>query len=63
MKNCGDNVFDGIPVGANEASLFGDFLAAHDSSPTLSASIHQRHQEVRPMVHHRQMANGSRSGE
>ena len=30
MKNCGDNVFDGIPVGGNEASLFGDFLAAHD---------------------------------
>ena len=33
MKNSGDNVFAGIPVGANEASLFGDFLAAHDSSP------------------------------
>ena len=30
MKNCSDNVFDGIPVGGNEASLFGDFLAAHD---------------------------------
>ena len=30
MKNCGDNVFDGIPVGADEPSLFGDFLAAHD---------------------------------
>ena len=30
MKNCGDNVFAGIPVGGNEASLFGEFLAAHD---------------------------------
>jgi len=30
VKNCSDNVFDGIPVGGNEASLFGDFLAAHD---------------------------------
>ena len=30
MKNCGDNVFDAIPVGGNEAALFGDFLAAHD---------------------------------
>lgn len=30
MKNWGDNVFEGITVGADEASLFGDFLAAHD---------------------------------
>jgi len=30
MKNSGDNVFDGIPVGKREASLFGAFLAAHD---------------------------------
>ena len=30
MKNWGDNVFDGIPVGADEPSLFGAFLAAHD---------------------------------
>jgi integrase/recombinase XerC len=30
MKNCGDNVFDGIPVGVDEPSLFGNFLAAHD---------------------------------
>jgi len=30
VKNSGDNVFDGIPVGGNEASLFGNFLAAHD---------------------------------
>jgi hypothetical protein len=30
VKNCGDNVFAGIPVGADEASLFRTFLAAHD---------------------------------
>lgn len=30
MKNSGDNVFAGIPVGGSEASLFSDFLAAHD---------------------------------
>ena len=30
MKNCGDNVFDGIPVGVEESSLFGEFLSAHD---------------------------------
>ena len=32
MKNCGDNVFGGISVGVDEASLFGEFLAAHDLS-------------------------------
>jgi integrase/recombinase XerC len=30
MKNCGDNVFTGVPVGEDEPSLFGAFLAAHD---------------------------------
>ena len=29
MKNSGDNVFDGVSIEANEASLFGEFLAAH----------------------------------
>jgi site-specific recombinase XerD len=32
MKNWGDNVFDGIPVGDQEASFFNQFLAAHDFS-------------------------------
>lgn len=32
MKNWGDNVFDDIPAGDGEASLFGQFLAAHDLS-------------------------------
>ena len=32
MKNCGDNVFGGISVGVDEASLFGEFLAGHDLS-------------------------------
>jgi len=32
VKNWGDNVFDGIPVGPDEASLFGRFLAGHDFS-------------------------------
>lgn len=33
MKNSGDNVFQGIPVGPDEASRFNQFLAAHDFSP------------------------------
>lgn len=33
MKNTGENVFDGIPVGEQEASLFNQFLAAHDFAP------------------------------
>ena len=30
MKNSGDNVFDDVPVETEVASLFGEFLAAHD---------------------------------
>jgi site-specific recombinase XerD len=30
VKNSGDNVFAGISVGTNEASLFNQFLGAHD---------------------------------
>ena len=30
MKNSGDNVFESIPVGQDEAALFNQFLAAHD---------------------------------
>src|SRR5688500_14746952 len=33
MKYSGDNVFEGIPVGKDEASLFARFLAEHDFSP------------------------------
>ncbi len=33
MKNSGDSVFEGIPVGKDEASLFARFLAEHDFSP------------------------------
>lgn len=33
MKNSGVKVFDGIPVGPDEASLFNQFLAAHDFAP------------------------------
>lgn len=29
-KNTGDSVFQGIPVGADEAALFAQFLSAHD---------------------------------
>ncbi len=32
MKNWGDNVFDHIAVGPEDAPLFGRFLAAHDFS-------------------------------
>ena len=38
MKNWGDNVFQGIPVGEREPSLFAGFLAAHDFAvPTRKA--------------------------
>ena len=30
MRICGDNVFDGVPVGESEPSLLGEFLATHD---------------------------------
>lgn len=33
MKNCPDNLFDGIPVGREEASLVVGFLDDHDLSP------------------------------
>lgn len=33
MKFSGENVFDGIPVGEQEPSLFNQFLAAHDFAP------------------------------
>ena len=33
MKNSGDNVFEGIRVGKDEASLFARFLGDHDFSP------------------------------
>lgn len=33
MKYSGDNVFESIPVGKDEASMFGRFLADHDFSP------------------------------
>lgn len=32
-RDRGDNVFDGIPVGKDEPSLVGRFLAAHDFAP------------------------------
>jgi site-specific recombinase XerD len=32
-KNSGDNVFRGIPVAGDEATLFGQFLDAHDLAP------------------------------
>src|SRR4051794_16198543 len=32
-QNRGDKVFEGIPVGKTEASLGGEFLAAHDFAP------------------------------
>ena len=32
-KNWGDNVFRGIPVAGDEATLFGQFLDAHDLAP------------------------------
>lgn len=41
MKNSGDNVFDGIPVAKDEASLFGQYLAAHDFAQNTRKAICQ----------------------
>ena len=41
MKNSGDNVFEGIPVGPNEACLFNQFLAGHDFSPNSRKAVAQ----------------------
>ena len=39
MKNSGDNVFSGIPVGKEEASLVSQFLAAHDHAENTRKAI------------------------
>ena len=39
MKNSGDNVFSGIPVGAEEADLAAGYLAGHDFSPHTQRAI------------------------
>jgi integrase/recombinase XerC len=41
VKNSGDNVFGGIPVGQDEARLFNQFLAAHDLAPNSRKAITQ----------------------
>ena len=41
MKNSGDNVFDGIPVGREEASLFGQFVSDHDFAAHTRTAYHQ----------------------
>jgi len=41
VKYSGDNVFDGIPVGAEEASLFNQFLSAHDLAANSRKAIMQ----------------------
>jgi site-specific recombinase XerD len=40
-QNSGDNVFRGIPIGADEASLFSQFLKAHDLSPNTRRAFAQ----------------------
>ena len=41
MQNCGDNVFKGIPVAPEQASLVDGYLAGRDFSPhTRKAFIH-----------------------
>ena len=39
MKNSSDNVFWGIPVGKEEASLVSQFLAAHDHAENTRKAI------------------------
>lgn len=41
MKNSGDNVFDGLSVAKEEASLFGQYLAGYDFSPNTRRAICQ----------------------
>lgn len=41
MKNSGDNVFDGISVGQDEARLFNQFVAAHDLAANSRKAITQ----------------------
>jgi integrase/recombinase XerC len=41
VKYSGDNVFDGIPVGPDEATLFRQFLAAHDFSANSRKAVAQ----------------------
>ena len=40
-QNSGDNVFRDIPVGEGEASLFTQFLDAHDLSPNTRRAFAQ----------------------
>jgi site-specific recombinase XerD len=39
VKNWGDNVFEGIPVAKDQASLFGQFLTAQDFSPNTRRAV------------------------
>ncbi|MEI7684845.1 MAG: tyrosine-type recombinase/integrase [Planctomycetota bacterium] len=41
MKNSGDNVFVGIPVGTDEESLFDRFLRSHDFTPNSRRAFSQ----------------------
>jgi len=41
VKNSGDNVFSGIPVGQDEARLFGQYAAAHDLAANSRKAITQ----------------------
>jgi integrase/recombinase XerC len=41
VKNSGDSVFNGIPVGSDEASLFGQYIAAHDLAANSRKAITQ----------------------
>jgi site-specific recombinase XerD len=41
VKYSGDNVFDGIRVGSDEASLFGQYVAAHDLAANSRKAISQ----------------------
>jgi len=41
VKNWGDNVFEGIPVGQNEALLFSKFLAGQDFCPNSRKALGQ----------------------
>lgn len=47
MKNSGDNVFGGIPVGSDEASLFGQYLGSQDFA---AATCKATTQDVRKFV-------------
>ena len=54
MKNSGDNVFDSISMADGQAALGGRLSRRPRFLPPHAAGLHQRSEEIRPLVHHGQ---------